>query len=107
MSILSEYHADLETIRSIVGEKEPGTPEQMMEERVARLVEETIDLAMLALDPEQRPLVQAQWRGVAQMLLRCKLILSVLEGEDVEAIRRLIVNLDHVKPAPTVVSFRR
>lgn len=105
MSVMSDYDLQQQEISQIVGA--PGTPEQMMEERVARLVEEMIELTMLTLDPEQKPLIQQEWRGIAQVLLRAQLILGALEGADVEALRRLIVMVSDAKPAPSVVSFRR
>lgn len=72
----------------------PGSPEQLMEERIARLAEEMIDLCTLAADPEQRPLFQREWRGISQILLRAQLILSSLKGEEVDLIERLIRALD-------------
>lgn len=77
---------------------EPGSPEQLIEERIARDVDEMIELSMLALDPEQRPLVERQWRGIAQILLRAQLILGILAGDDVEIFRRLIVQAMDMKP---------
>ena len=95
----------LEAVRTAIEPYDPGTPEQLVEERISRLVEEMIELTMLAVDPEQRPLLNAQWRGIAQILLRAQLILGSLEGKDVEAIRRLIVALtDTTKPHLKVVS---
>lgn len=99
MSRMSEIDYDrqiVDTIRDIVA----GSPEQLVEERVARLADEMIDISMLALDPEQRPLVEREWRGISQILLRAQLMLSTFKGEDVEAIRRLIVALDYVKQPP-------
>ncbi len=73
---------------------EPGSPEQMMEERIVRLVDEMDALTALTMDREQRPLVQQQAKGVGQALLRAKLILANLEGSDVAALRRLIDLVD-------------
>lgn len=75
----------------------PGTPEQMIEERIARLADEMVDIAILAMDPEQQPLVEREWRSIAQILLRAQLMLSTFKGEDVEAICRLIAALDYSK----------
>lgn len=72
----------------------PGTPEQLFEERMARLVEEMDCFVKLANDPEQKPLVQQEWRGIAQVLLRSQLILASLKGTEVEMIQRLILALD-------------
>jgi hypothetical protein len=97
------YEVDLQAIADAMQEpavhltSQPGSPEQMMEERVARLADEMIDISMLALDPEQKPLVEREWRCISQILLRAQLMLSVFRGEDVEAIRRLIVALDICK----------
>lgn len=94
MSEIDLYRQMLDAVGATISESEPGTPEQLIEERVHRLAEDMTDLAMLALDPEQRPLLQRESRGIAQILLRSKLILSVFEGEDIEQIRRLIVALE-------------
>lgn len=72
----------------------PGSVEQLFEERIDRTVAEMIELCILAADPEQRPLVYQQWRGISQILLRAKLILAILEGDEVDQIKRLIVSLD-------------
>lgn len=99
MSRMSELDYDrqiVDTVRDIVA----GSPEQLVEERIARLADEMVDISMLALDPEQRPLVEREWRGISQILLRAQLMLSTFKGEDVEAIRRLIVALDYVKQPP-------
>ena len=83
----------------------PGSPEQMMEERIARIADEMIDISILAMQPDQRPLVGQQWRAIAQILLRAQLIMSVLDDKDVEPIRRIIAALtDTTKPHLTVVS---
>ena len=92
MSFMSDFDLQLQAIAHEL--VEPGTPEQLVEERVHRLAEDMTDLAMLALDPEQKPLIQREARGIAQILLRAKLMLSVFEGEDIEQIRRLIVALE-------------
>lgn len=94
MSEIDLYRQMLDAVGATISESEPGTPEQLIEERVHRLAEDMTDLAMLALDPEQKPLLQREARGIAQILLRSKLILSVFEGEDIEQIRRLIVALE-------------
>src|SRR3954467_6356672 len=108
MSRTSEYHHDLETIRAIIGDDEPGSPEQMFGERIHRMVDEMIDLTVLAADPAQSTLFQAESRGIAQILLRSQFILSALNGEDVEQLRRVIAAIDYAKqPQPVVVSFRR
>jgi hypothetical protein len=88
------YDQTLDLVRKEM-EVMPGTPEQLFEERVHRLVNESVEIAMLALDPEQRPLVQREARGLAQILLRMRFILSTLDGEEVEQIRRLIVALEY------------
>jgi hypothetical protein len=88
------YDQTLDLVRKEM-EVMPGTPEQLFEERVQRLVNESVEIAMLALDPEQRPLVKREARGLAQILLRMRFILSTLEGEEVEQIRRLIVALEY------------
>lgn len=72
----------------------PGTPEQLIEERVARLLDDMINLAALAFDPEQKALLAREARGIAQILLHAQLMLSIFDGKDVEAIRRLIRALD-------------
>ena len=95
MSFMSDFDLKLQAIAHEL--VEPGTPEQLVEERVHRLAEDMTDLAMLALDPEQKPLIQREARGIAQILLRAKLMLSVFEGEDIEQIRRLIVALEYTK----------
>lgn len=98
MGVFSEYDAQLQEIgRFMRDDVAPGSPEQLVEERVHRMAEEMTDLAMLALDPEQKPLLQREARGIAQILLRSRLILSVFEGEDIEQIRRLIVALETPK----------
>jgi hypothetical protein len=95
MGVMSEFDRQLQEISRVMADDcEPGTPEQLVEERVHRMAEEMTDLAMLALDPDQKPLLQREARGIAQILLRAKLILSVFEGEDIEQIRRLIVALE-------------
>lgn len=73
---------------------EPGTPEQLFEQRIARDVSEMIELGILAADPEQRALVEQQVRGIAQIRLRADLILETLKGNEAEEIRRLIRALD-------------
>ncbi len=72
----------------------PGTPEQLFEQRIAKDVSEMIELCILAGDPEQKPLVRQQYLGIAQILLRARLILSSLDGEDIDAIKRLIVAIE-------------
>jgi hypothetical protein len=92
---MSDLDFQLRQINQVLREDvEPGTPEQLIEERVHRLAEEMTDLTLLAVDPEQRPLLKREARGIAQILLRARLILSALDGEDVEQIRRLIVALE-------------
>lgn len=98
MGFMSEYDLQLQEIARVIRDEcEPGTPQQLVEERVHRMAEEMTDLAMLALDPDQKPLLQREARGIAQILLRARLILSVFEGEDIEQIRRLIVALETPK----------
>ncbi|MCK1479298.1 hypothetical protein IVB27_32310 [Bradyrhizobium sp. 197] len=100
MGVFSELDMDrqrLEAVRIAMEDCEPGTPQQLVGERIHRLVEEMIDVSMLALDPEQKPLVQREARGIAQILLRAQLMLSVFNGEDIEQIRRLIGALEYTK----------
>ena len=105
---MTDYEALMEAVHEEMGKPlfyNPGSPEQMMEERIARIADEMIDISILAMQPDQRPLVGQQWRAIAQILLRAQLIMSVLDDKDVEPIRRLIVSLtDTTKPHLTVVS---
>jgi hypothetical protein len=101
MGVFSEIDLDQQLLKAVFDamneDVEPGTPQQLVEERVHRMAEEMISLSMLVLDPEQKPLIQREARGISQILLRAKLMLSVFEGEDIEQIRRLIVALEYTK----------
>lgn len=57
---------------------EPGSPEQLFEQRVDRLVAELDEICGLANDPEQRDLVATQAIGIGQVQFRASLILSFL-----------------------------
>lgn len=59
---------------------EPGTPEQLFEERIDRIVAELDDICGLANDPEQRDLVLTQAIGIGQIQFRASLILSFLNA---------------------------
>jgi hypothetical protein len=97
MGVFSEIDLDQQLLKAVFDavneDVEPGTPQQLVEERVHRMAEEMTDLAMLALDPEQKPLIQREARGISQILLRAKLMLSVFEGEDIEIQNRQRRNL--------------
>ncbi len=97
---------DSPTLGQYQGATGPGMPAQLVEERVKRVVDEMIDLCTLAIDPEQRQLVQAQYEGIASILLRSQLMLSIFEGRDVEIIKRVIASMESYYHSPDVVRFR-
>lgn len=59
---------------------EPGSPEQLFEQRVDRIVADLDDICGLANDPEQRDLVATQAIGIGQIQFRAGLILSFLNA---------------------------
>ena len=57
---------------------EPGSPEQIIEERVCRLIDDLDELCALATDERTVGLVEQQRIGVGQIVTRSQLLASFL-----------------------------
>lgn len=78
-----------------------GSPEQLFEQRIARLYEECDNLMILASDPDQWPLFKQERLPLLQTLLRVQSICWKLTGDDIEPLQRLIVAAESLRKAPT------
>lgn len=83
MSVLSQYHADLETIRAVMGE--PSTDQERAEDHVARVVRDaflaTSELFALHLNPETSALVAKEEGEIWAMQGRIRTLLENIRGE--------------------------
>jgi len=57
---------------------EPGSPEQIVEERIARLIDDLDELCALATDSRTVALVELQRIGIGQIVTRSQLLSAFL-----------------------------
>ena len=77
MSVMSEYHADLETIRRVMDEPVLSAEDQM-ERRCDAIIRDLDELCAFASNSETVDLVERQRIAVGQMLTRVQLVAAFL-----------------------------
>lgn len=61
---------------------EPGSPEQIIEERIARLIDDLDELCALATDSKTVSLVESQRIAVGQIVTRSQLLAAFLMARE-------------------------
>ncbi len=66
---------------------EPGSPEQIIEERISRLIDDLDELCALATDSRTVDLVESQRIAVGQIVTRSQLLASFLIARNPSKLR--------------------